>query len=266
MIMLTATPHSGDEEAFSRLLSLIDEEFASLSFEESRYRERLAQHFVQRRRIDLVSGDWGEDRAFPKHETTETPYPLSKPHLDFQEAVLEYCLGVVSRAGTGQRERRLAFWGTLALMRCVGSSPAAALSALRNRMTKETDRLESQIFDEDGDDEDAVDMEPSVAFDADPALQGLVAHAERLTKEADPKLEALIGVLTPLLKSGANPVVFCRYIATAEHVPRRPAEVLPEATHRGRHRGAHAGRATGPGRRYGGRGGRGTSPAHPGRY
>ena len=218
MILLTATPHSGDEEAFSRLLSLVDQEFASLSFDDVRYRERLARHFVQRRRIDLVSDEWGEERAFPKHQTTETPYPLSKAYLDFQEAVLDYCLGVVSRAGTSQRERRLAFWGTLALMRCVGSSPTAALSALRNRMTHEAERLESQIYDEDGDDEDAVDIEPSVAFDADPALLSLVRHAERLTKEPDPKLEALVGVLTPLLKKGANPVVFCRYLATAEHV------------------------------------------------
>ncbi|RWE12785.1 MAG: DEAD/DEAH box helicase [Mesorhizobium sp.] len=218
LILLTATPHSGDEEAFARLLSLVDQEFGSLNFEDSRYRERLARQFVQRRRIDLVSGEWHEERAFPRHETTEMPYPLSKAHLDFQEAVLDYCLGVVSRAGTGQRERRLAYWGTLALMRCVGSSPAAALSALRNRMTNEADRLESQIYDEDGDDEDAVDIEPSASFDADPALTSLVGHAERLTKDSDPKLEALIGILTPLLKKGANPVVFCRYIATAEHV------------------------------------------------
>lgn len=218
LILLTATPHSGDEEAFARLLSLIDPEFGSLDFDDARYRERLARHFVQRRRIDLVSGEWHEDRAFPKHETTEMPYALSKAHLDFHEAVLDYCLGVVSRAGGGQRERRLAFWGTLALMRCVGSSPAAALSALRNRMSNEADRLEPQIYDEDGDDEDAVDIEPSTVFDADPALAGLVADAERLVKAPDPKLESLIGILKPLLKKGANPVVFCRYLATAEHV------------------------------------------------
>ena len=218
IIMLTATPHSGDEEAFSRLLSLIDQSFDSRSFDDARFRERLARHFVQRRRIDLVSGEWGEERAFPRHVTTEEPYHLSKAHLDFQDAVLDYCLGVVSRLGTGQRERRLAYWGTLALMRCVGSSPAAALSALRNRMAGEADRLESQIYDEDGDDEDAVDIEPSAVFDADTVLSGLVRHAERLTKEPDPKLDALIGVLAPLLKKGANPVVFCRFIATAEHV------------------------------------------------
>lgn len=218
MILLTATPHSGDEEAFGRLLSLVEPSFTSMNFEDARYRERLARHFVQRRRIDLVSGDWDEDRAFPKHETTEFPYRLSQTHLEFHEAVLDYCLGIVSRAGTGQRERRLAFWGTLALMRCVGSSPAAALSSLRNRMSNESDRLEPQIYDEDGDDEDAVDIEPSTTFNADPALLALVKHVEELVGKPDPKLTALVDALTPLVKKGVNPVVFCRYLATAEHV------------------------------------------------
>lgn len=218
VIMLTATPHSGDEEAFARLLSLIDPSFASINFEDPRYRERLARHFVQRRRIDLVSGDWGEDRAFPKHETREFPYRLSQDHLDFQEAVLDYCFDIVSKAGTGKREQRLAFWGTLALMRCVGSSPAAALSAFRNRAASDSERLEPQIFDEDGDDEDAVDIEPGSSFEVDPALLALIRRAEELAQTPDPKLSALIAALAPLIKSGANPVVFCRYIATAEHI------------------------------------------------
>ena len=228
MIFLTATPHSGDEDAFGRLLSLIEPSFGAMNFEDARYRERLARHFVQRQRIDLVSGDWDEDRAFPKHETTESAYRLSQAHLDFQEAVLDYCFGVVSRAGSGLRERRLAFWGTLALMRCVGSSPAAALSALRNRMANESDRLEPQIFDEDSDDEDAVDIEPSTGFDTDPALLALVTRAEELVHRPDPKLSALVDALTPLLKKGANPVVFCRYLATAEHVRNGLRKAFPK--------------------------------------
>ena len=216
LILLTATPHSGDEEAFSRLLSLIDPEFASLDFDDADYRERLARHFVQRRRIDLVSGEWGEAHVFPKHETAETAYALSNAHLDFQEAALDYCLGVVTRMGEDSRERRLAFWGTLALMRCIGSSPAAGLSALRNRMVAEADRLESQIYD--GDDEDAIDIEPSAALEAEPDLTALMQQAERLIRAPDPKLNALINGLRPLLKHGANPVVFCRYLATADHV------------------------------------------------
>lgn len=218
MILLTATPHSGDEEAFARLLSLIDPEFASLQFDDTRYREKLARHFVQRRRIDLLEGEWDENRSFPKHETTEFPYSLTSTHLAFQEAVLDYCFGIVSRVGESQRDRRLAFWGTLALMRCVGSSPAAALSALRNRMDSTSDRLEPQIYDEDGDDEDAVDIEPGAPFEADPALHALVVQAEELIGTPDPKLQALVKVLKPLIQNGANPVVFCRFLATAAYV------------------------------------------------
>lgn len=218
MILLTATPHSGDEEAFARLLSLVDPDFASLNFDDTKYREKLARHYVQRRRIDLVEGEWDENRSFPKHETTEFPYKLDRSHITFHEAILDYCFDVVAKVSGGQRERRLAFWGTLALMRCVGSSPAAALSALRNRMANETDRLEPQIYDEDGDDEDAVDMEPGAHFAADPALLALIEVAENLTTAPDPKLQALIEVIKPILKKGANPVVFCRFIATAEHV------------------------------------------------
>jgi len=228
MILLTATPHSGDEDAFARLLSLIDPSFESMDFDDARYRERLAGHFVQRRRIDLISGDWDENRAFPKHETTEIRYRLTEPHLRFQEAVLDYCFGVVSRVGSGERERRLAFWGTLALMRCVGSSPAAALSALRKRMATESDRLEPQIYDEDSDDEDAVDLEPGTAFDADPELLALVKEAEALIGKPDPKLAALVEALTPLINEGANPVVFCRFLATAEHVRDGLRKAFPE--------------------------------------
>lgn len=228
MILLTATPHSGDEEAFGRLLSLIDPAFASANFDDERFRQRLARHYVQRRRIDLISKEWGEERAFSKHKTMEAPYALNASHLAFHEAVLDYCLGVVSRAGEGLRDRRLAFWGTLALMRCVGSSPAAALSALRNRMASEADRLEPQIYDDDGDDEDAVDVEPATAMAADSDLAALLSMAENLLTEADPKADALVTVLKPLIKSGANPVVFCRFIATADHVRSLLAKAFPK--------------------------------------
>lgn len=228
IIMLTATPHSGDEEAFARLLSLIDQDFGTLDFDAARYRERLARHFVQRRRVDLVEGDWHEGRSFPKHETTEQAYRLSPEHLAFQEAVLDYCLSVVLQAGEHKRDQRLAFWGTLALMRCVGSSPAAALSALRNRAANEADRLEPQIYDEDGDDEDAVDIEPSMAFSDDPALRALIDQASGLLEAKDPKLDALVSALKPLIKSGANPVVFCRYLATADHVKAGLRKAFPK--------------------------------------
>jgi len=229
MILLTATPHSGDEEAFARLLGLLQPEFGSVDFESDQFRRRLARHFVQRRRIDLTEGDWHEERAFPRHMTSEAPFNLTPEHRAFHEAVLDYCFGVVENAGSGVRERRLAFWGTLALMRCVGSSPAAALSALRNRAGIEAERIEPQLYDEDGDDEDAVDVEPSAMQVDDAALADLIDQAKNLAAAPDPKRDHLVKQLKPLIAKGARPVVFCRYIATANHVGAALAQAFPRA-------------------------------------
>ena len=228
LILLTATPHSGDEAAFDRLLSLIDPGFAEGALESEQNRARLARHFVQRRRIDITGRDWGEERVFPRHETAERPYELTDAHRAFHDAVLDYCLGVVEGAGPDQRRRRLAFWGTLALMRCVGSSPAAAASALRNRLAADPDRLEEQVFDEDSDEGDAVDVEPTSGLEQDGPLAALVAQAEKLARTPDPKLDAVAKLLKPLIAEGANPVIFCRFIATADHVAGALRKAFPK--------------------------------------
>jgi len=228
LLLLTATPHSGDEEAFDRLLGLMGERFGAATLDDEASRVRLARHFVQRRRIDITGREWGEDRVFPRHESKESPYSLTTEHREFHDAVLDYCLGVVNGVGPDQRRRRLAFWGTLALMRCVGSSPAAAASALRNPLGATPDRLEEQIFDDDADEADAVDVEPAPGLDGADALSALVKHAERLIKTTDPKLEMVVKELKPLIREGANPVIFCRFIATAEHIAAGLRKAFPK--------------------------------------
>ena len=227
LVLLTATPHSGDEDAFDRLLGLLDPEFSGVSLDDEAVRVRLARHFVQRRRIDITGRNWAEERVFPKHETTEKPYDFDDEYRAFHDAVLDYCLGIVQGVGPDLQRRRLAFWGTLALMRCVGSSPAAAVSALRNRLATEADKLQEQVFD-DTDDADAFDVEPSSGFEGDGPLESLLKDAERLTTKHDPKLDAAIQMLSPLIAEGANPVVFCRFIATAEHVAKGLKKKFPK--------------------------------------
>ena len=193
LMLLTATPHSGDEAAFDRLLGILDPEFSGAVAGKRGTRIRLARHFVQRRRVDIIGRDWGEERAFPRHDTTERPYDLDDEHRAFHEAVLDYCLERRRRRGPDQRRQRLAFWGTLALMRCVGSSPAAAVSALRNRLAADPDRLEEQVFDDDADEADAIDVEPASGIEQEEGtLADLVRLAEGLTTARDPKLDALV--------------------------------------------------------------------------
>ncbi len=232
LILLTATPHSGDEGAFDRLLSLLDPSFTTSSINDADDRIRVARHLVQRRRIDLMGHDWGEDRTFPRHETKEHPYPLDSAHQAFHEAVLDYCLSVVTTSGDDQNRRRLALWGTLALMRCVGSSPAAAASALRNRLANDIDRLGEQVFDDD--EVESIDVEPAPGMEVATGagnvspLEKLIALADKLTKSKEPKLSAVVDVLKPLVANGANPVVFCRFIATADHVADGLRKAFPD--------------------------------------
>jgi superfamily II DNA or RNA helicase len=223
LVMLTATPHSGDEDAYFRLLGLLHSDFSALSStsgdEHKKLRDRLAAHFVQRRRPDIA--EWKEGNIFPRRETKELTYKLTGSWERFFDAVLDYCASVVESAGEDAKKQRLNFWGTLALMRCVASSPAAAVQALRTRAgsdeTPEED-LEARVFDGAADALLDDDVEPLATAEGE-VLKGLISQAENLAGQAgDPKLKLLTDHLAELVKDGFNPVVFCRFIATAHYL------------------------------------------------
>lgn len=228
MVLLTATPHSGDDAAFYRLLGLLDRDFARLAdadeAERNRLRERLARHFVQRRRPDIDEWQQGT-HIFPKRETKELTYRLTGPWEDFFHAVLAYCARVVQSAAGDERRQRLNFWGTLALLRCAASSPAAAVLALRTRAgfddsTDDRSELLDQLFDGEADALTQDDLEPAAGID-DGELAALVKQAVDLAgSKGDPKLKLLLDHLKQLLADGFAPVVFCRYIATAHYLHR----------------------------------------------
>lgn len=225
LVLLTATPHSGDQEAFHSLLALLKREFARFATasgaDKEALREQLAQHFVQRRRPDI--DEWQDGGVFPRRQTTEITYQLSGQWDRFFQDVLDYCREVTQRAGEDARRQRLNFWGTLALMRCVASSPAAAVQALQTRLLAEQvdnapeDVLQT-LFDGSEEDLDQDDVVPA-ADTGDPALHALLAQARTLAGEDDdPKLRLLREHLQLLIDDGFNPVVFCRYIATANYL------------------------------------------------
>lgn len=239
MLLLTATPHSGNQDAYARLLSLLHPDLARApeghdTHALERYRRRLAQHFVQRRRAD-IEGQWAEDRVFAKHMDRPAPYSLAGEFQTFQEDVLDYCLGITQRSD-GEHARRLAFWGTLALMRCVGSSPAAAASALRNRFAGMADQLVlgPVLFDEEEGTLTENDVEPATALDREEhsALERLIAQAERLSGRVaeDPKFRELTRQMKALLSEGARPIVFCRFISTAEAVGAALGDIFRKST------------------------------------
>ena len=237
LVLLTATPHSGDDAAFYRLLGLLAPDFEHLAEatgrERERLRERLANHFVQRRRPDIA--EWHEGDIFPRRETKELTYKLSGAWQSFLDDVLDYCAEVVEAGAGDERRQRLDFWGTLALLRCAGSSPIAAVLALRTRAgeglgDESREDLLDRIFDGDADSLVADDVEPPAGGDS-PVLARLIGQAERLAgQDGDPKLRTASEDIAELVADGFNVVVFCRFIATAHYVARHLREKLRGTT------------------------------------
>ena len=94
-------------------LGLLHPDFAALSTtsgdDHKKLRERLAAHFVQRRRPDIA--EWKEGNLFPRRETTELTYKLTGTWERFFDAVLDYCASVVAAAGEDTKRQRLKLLG-----------------------------------------------------------------------------------------------------------------------------------------------------------
>ena len=239
MVLLTATPHSGDDVAFHNLLGLLHPKFAALAdlSEGSRrrgLRGELAQHFVQRRRGDIA--EWKDNTRFPARKSRESTYRLTGEWGQLFSDVLAYARTVVQRAESGTKlQQRVSWWAALALLRCISSSPSAASMALRTRLRAAEGASEQEqirnldrraaaaVMDESA--EDSLSMVETVpagileeADDAE-ALRALIGRADALRgPRADPKLRAIIGRVKELVKDGFRPIVFCRFIATAHYV------------------------------------------------
>jgi superfamily II DNA or RNA helicase len=261
LLLLTATPHSGVEDAFTSLLGLIDRRFAGFDPTQLSDAERdaLARHFVQRRRGDVQRWLGADDvTPFPVRESAEVTYTLqrSSPYRKLFDDVFMFSRELVQDGGdsTGRAWRQRArYWAALALLRCVMSSPAAAEKALRMRAgtaapaaqpadnATTTDAQEAQTTTlreavEDARDQ-SLDFEPALGgFDSEESdsagplwlsgessnerarLSRFAARAAALRGKDDPKLQRLLGVVGELLRDGFNPIIYCRYIATADYL------------------------------------------------
>lgn len=236
MVFLTATPHSGNDDAFYRLLSLLKPEFADLAEaegdEQRRLRRRLGNHFVQRRRPDIE--EWRDGNQFPQRESKELTYTLTGAWDKFFHDVLDYCAAIVTKDEGDEQQQRMNFFGTLALLRCAASSPAAAVMSLRTRAGETFSQQEREehlqkLFDGTADELTDDDLEPEVPMQ-DSELQKLVEQATALAgKAGDPKLKTLTKHVEELLKDGFSPVIFCRYIATAHYVSEHLRRVFKKA-------------------------------------
>jgi len=233
LILLTATPHSGVEAAFRSLLGLLRPQFrewdmASLTEPQ---RDELARHFVQRTRKDIVR-DWEGENCFPERLSVDATYALSDQYRELFDRTYAFCSEIV-RTGQNleERKRRVRYWGALALLRCVMSSPAAAVAALEKRagehvLGEETPDFGPFVFETSDDlTEDETPTPPIEKAEEElpesdrRRLRDLARLARTLLHTPqDTKLADCTDVVRKLLEEGFHPIVWCRYVATAEYV------------------------------------------------
>lgn len=240
LILVTATPHSGNEAAFRSLLGLLKPEFAELPEElagpqNEPHRRELAKYFVQRTRGDVMSY-LSSSTVFPRRDDSEHSYRLDPAYRSLFNKVLGYARESVASVSGEKREQRVRYWSALALLRSLSSSPRAAVTTLKNRANtvtagndEEADELGRRaILDlelEQGD--EAFDVSPGAEI-GDLSHEEAGSHAGRLRRFAleasklegpqDLKLQSATGLVKGLIDKRFNPIVFCRFIDTAEYV------------------------------------------------
>ena len=150
LVLLTATPHSGQTEEFQSLIGLLDPKFGHYQLQTAKEREELSHYFVQRRRADIKHYLGGEV-VFPERVQIDNDDYTYKPvYRDLLADLIEYVKNGIQRANTAdRRKQRYIYWDLLALMRGVMSSPDAGISMLQNKIDKRSDASEQNTDDTD---------------------------------------------------------------------------------------------------------------------
>ena len=236
LVLVTATPHSGNPETFRSLLSLLDPKLSDLPTDlagdhNRKRRDELARYYVQRRRGD-IRAYMGAATDFPLREETDATYGWSPEYKALFTRVLKWCRGRVLDPALNEHRQRVRWWSALALLRALSSSPAAAESTLRNRATAadsqdvaQADAIgRDQVLDQRDESTEGIDILPGsqTEDDADSSerryMLQLAQEVGALSGSKDRKLSALVKMVKAVLADGYSPIIFCRFINTVGYV------------------------------------------------
>ncbi len=129
LLLMTATPHSGKEEDFQLLLTLLDRDRF-----EGRQKASVDTSDVMRRMVkeDLLTFEGR--RLFPERIAETVPYELTSAEYDLYEQVTNYVREGMNRAErVGGKRRNTVGFALTVLQRRLASSPEAIYSSLVRR-------------------------------------------------------------------------------------------------------------------------------------
>jgi len=235
LVMLTATPHSGKQQEFQSLLGLLHPDFETTDLVEAspEERKRVARHFIQRRRSDVISW-FNEEYSFPKRIAVDVAYPVGNEYGTLFNEILEYARSIVREHTTDLRKQRLSYWEALALLRGVMSSPEAGVSMLvkkarKKQLTEEEADIEGEEADDEildsgfsGEDNLPVALLAKAQVTPDVESRKLLDFAARLSQVAgivkDQKALTVLKTAREWVAKGLHPIIYCRYIHTARYL------------------------------------------------
>lgn len=242
-ILLTATPHSGKDGEFKSLLGLVNKEFEGYDFTDltTSEKKKVAGYFIQRKRKNIEK--WlGEETPFPKRTMEELPYTLSASSEYYQlyQDVLKFARGI-STEGVSENKARIKYFAALSLLRGVMSSPATGFEMLQRRKIKIVDN--GEVTDEEVKDNPIIekwdnqsDAEQTEIIDRAGLTDSEWNTLNNLSKKAaalidvtkDSKVKRGLDQIKIWINQGQSPIVFCRFIATAQYVAKILKENLPK--------------------------------------
>lgn len=230
LLLLTATPHSGKPDEFQSLLGLLSPTFetSDLPKASQQQRQEIANHFIQRRRADVEY--WMDQKTiFPKRDPGEFDYELTHKYQAFFTDALNFAQDLI-KSGEGNRRQRVHYWTALGLLRGVMSSPASGIMMLKNRISNIASEFDLElddanpILDEDysGDKDfvpDQIITKAEWSRTQINKMNELTACLESMMNLQDDKKAAwTLEIIKDWLDQGFNPVIFCRYIPTAQYL------------------------------------------------
>ena len=241
LVLLTATPHSGKQAEFQSLLGLLKPEFEKIDVVTSSETERkeIAKHFIQRRRGDVLK--WlDEETKFPERNSIDRDFEIGKAYADVFNDILAYAREIVAQNIGDGRKQRYNYWDALALLRGVMSSPAAGISMLtkkaqKKKITDEEDdpdtmRESEEVADSQGVMDNDFSTDDNLPYSVlgkgemikDSEAKRLIGYAKRMEAlygiEQDQKAKEALIQIKSFIDRGYNPIIFCRYIQTANYL------------------------------------------------
>jgi SNF2 family DNA or RNA helicase len=243
LILLTATPHSGKDGEFKSLLGLVNQEFESYNFPDllPSEKRKVAAHFIQRKRSNILK--WlDEENPFPIRTTEELPYTLSSSseYYKLYQDVLKFARGI-STEGVSENKARIKYFAALSLLRGVMSSPATGFEMLQRRKLKIAENgeiIDDEVrdnpivekWDDQGDSEQIEIIDRADLSDNEWNTLSSLAHkaAALINIEKDFKIKRGLEQIKYWINKGQSPVVFCRFIATAQYVAKMLEQFLPK--------------------------------------